>query len=298
MRNHDELPIQISFRLVFIAVAALAAVATTAARADDDVDVETFEYVDVIETVEGSILKGVVTEQTPNGVYKLATADGSLHVIRAASVVKITKQRNPKYRTRTREIAATVDDSIETVDAPARVSQRSKSGVRLEPALAIAFPTGDLVNLGGSPLSYRTSFAPTMAVGYERMFDNNVGLTFGGLARVTMWRLPEEIASVGTHYTVETHAYARAALHLGRPVLHAGLSLGVDTNRTYVNESGMSSTAMGFGMNVQAGIDIAASPATLLQLGLDYHPGTDVIESGWDASVSYFALRLGATVRL
>src|SRR6185503_20356806 len=65
----------------------------------DEVDIANVEYVDVVESVEGSIWKGVVTEQAPNVFYKIETADGSVHVIKAYDVVKVTKQRNPKYKT-------------------------------------------------------------------------------------------------------------------------------------------------------------------------------------------------------
>src|SRR5438132_5681269 len=64
-----------------------------------DVDVTAFEYVDVVETSDGSLWKGVLVEQTPNVQYKIATADGSLHVIKAQDVVKLTKERNRAYRT-------------------------------------------------------------------------------------------------------------------------------------------------------------------------------------------------------
>ena len=50
---------------------------TAGIHADDEVDVRSFEYLDVVETADGSIWKGVVVEQTPNVVYKIATADGS-----------------------------------------------------------------------------------------------------------------------------------------------------------------------------------------------------------------------------
>src|SRR5258706_1086674 len=64
----------------------------------DDVDVSAFEFVDVVETADGSIWKGVIVEQVPNKSYKVATADGSLHVLQAADVLKVTKERNKGYR--------------------------------------------------------------------------------------------------------------------------------------------------------------------------------------------------------
>src|SRR4051812_20807854 len=82
-------------------IAALCVVGATSrlVHADDaQIDVRSFEYVDVIETTDGSVWKGIVVEQTPNVQYKLATSDGSLHVIKSADVVKLTKQRNRDYQ--------------------------------------------------------------------------------------------------------------------------------------------------------------------------------------------------------
>ena len=265
----------------------------------DELDIAAMEFVDVVETVEGSIWKGVVTEQAPNVFYKIETADGSVHVIKAYDVVKVTKQRNPKYRAAPKRQALASEGSDDFVDGGPAVttSFRPRNGVRIEPELAFVFPTGDLVDLGDSPLDYRASFAPGARVGYE-IVHGNVGIGFGGLARWTSWRLPVEVANVGSHWTLETQAYGRAALLMGRTAPYAGMALGVDTNHTFNNMSGVSSTAISFGMNLQAGITVAATPSALLELGVDFHPGTDTIEAGIDASVSYFALRLGAAFRL
>lgn len=278
------------------------------AHADDDVDVAAFEYVDVIETEEGSILRGVITEQTPKK-YKLATADGSLHVIRAAHVVKITKQKNPRFRSVDAEsvkprTAATfasaaalpaVDEAelVATAKQPAPV----KSGLRLSPEVAVVIPSGDLVAINGSPLSYRTSLGAGAAVAYEH-YAGSVGLSVGGMLRYTSWQLPVQIAQLGAHSTIETHLFGRAALQLGRALPYAGVAIGADTNRTINHVNGVRTTAVGLGANLQAGVAIAASRAAVIDLGLDYHPGTDTIEPGLDASISYFALRLGATIRL
>ena len=47
---------------------------------------------------DGSIWKGVIVEQTPGVQYKIATADGSLHVLKAGDVTKLSKQKNRDYR--------------------------------------------------------------------------------------------------------------------------------------------------------------------------------------------------------
>ena len=67
------------------------------AVADDAIDVAAFDYWDVIETNDGSIWKGVIVEQTPGQQYRLAMLDGSVRVLAAADVVKLTKSRNPGF---------------------------------------------------------------------------------------------------------------------------------------------------------------------------------------------------------
>jgi hypothetical protein len=77
------------------------------------------------------------------------------------------------------------------------------------------------------------------------------------------------------------------------------MSLGLDTNYYYLYAIDESTTSVGLGMNLSTGIQIALSPLVAFELGGDYHPATDTISDGMtEGSVSYFALRLGATVRL
>ena len=60
----------------------------------------------------------------------------------------------------------------------------------------------------------------------------------------------------------------------------------------------MSKTKVGFGMNVQGGIDVAATPSLTLNAGFDYHPATDTIIDGLPGSISYYALLIGAGFRI
>lgn len=285
-------------------IAAVAAL-NTVAMADDELDVGALEYVDVVETVEGSVWKGFVTEQTPNVSYKIATADGSVHVIRAADVVKVSKQRNPRYKAKRSSRMARIeseessDESITETDESPRATPvpLPTSGLRIEPEVGVAIPRGDIANIAGSTLTYRSSATFGGRVGYEVM-RGNVGWSFGGLLRATSWRLPVQIENLGTHWTIETQVYGRGTYHMGRVAPFAGLSLGLDTNQTESTMSGVSVTAMGFGMNVQGGVTITASRSAAIELGVDFHPGTDTVEEGVDMSVSYFAFRLGASLRM
>jgi len=255
---------------------------------------------DVIETVDGSIWKGVVVEQTPNVQYKIATADGSLHVIKAADVVKLTKQRNRDRAATAPMIRGSAPPSVygggssglsEAYDGGGSSLPEpvARGGLRIEPELAIVFPSGLYDEAG-----FNTSFAPGVRIGHEAMFGN-FGLSGGGQARFTYWRLPGETRDAT--WLLETQLYGRAALHIGPATPYAGVAFGIDTNYYYVNDSRMSETFVGFGMNLQSGLQISATPTTTIDVGFDYHPGTDETPFG-DESVEYFAMRLGSTFRM
>ena len=286
-----------TMKTLLLATLCLAGASTRVLADDYDVDVRTAEYLDVIQTTDGSIWKGVVVEQTPGSEYKIATADGSLHVIKAADVVKLTKQRNKDYRA-TMPVGAPAGfvggDRADGISRSASPSQglpapTAHTGVRAEADLAFVFPAGDIAN------GTNTTFSPSVSVGYEAMFGN-LGLSGGGLARFDYWQLPGN--SNDAAWLFETHAYGRAALHISRVALFGGVSLGIDTNYVYSAAADMSKTTLGFGMNLQTGIEVAAAPNLAVKLGFDYHPGTDKIVDNRDVSASYYALLVGAGLRL
>ena len=160
--------------------------------------------------------------------------------------------------------------------------------MRLAPDVAMIFPTGDASMLN-------TSVAPTVHGGYELMLGN-VGLEGGGMIRYTYWSIPGDTQNAA--WTLETHAYARAALHISRFAIHAGASAGLDTNLVHIADLAMSKTATGFGMNIESGIEVAATPTLALGVGFDYHPATDTILDGAPQSIEYYSLTAGATMRL
>ncbi len=269
-------------------------------HADDtaEVDVRGAEYLDVVETADGSIWKGVIVEQTPNVQYKIATADGSLHVLKAADVTKVTRQRQHAAHTAT---TTTTGSDTSDVTAPPDTLTRhyedssgglpapyAKSGLRIDPSFAIVIPQGDIQMTN-------TSFSPSVQAGYEYMIGN-VGLEGGLMSRYTYWRLPGNTTDAAT--TTEMMGYARAALHISRVAIHAGAAAGVDMNYAYLTMFQASKTTLGFGLNLQGGVEVAATPTIALRAGFDYHPGTDTIVDGLPGSVSYYALLIGAGVRL
>jgi hypothetical protein len=264
-----------------------------AAHAEEpEVDVRSFEYVDVVETTDGSVWKGVIVEEAPGQQYKIATADGSLHVIKAADVVKLSKQKNRDWRGSSTPIDARgngLEGHFTPVKAgPALPAPYAQTGVRLDPELAMIFPAGDASMMN-------TSVAPTVHGGYEVLLGN-IGLEGGGLVRYTYWSIPGDTQNAA--WTLETHAYGRAALHIGRVALKAGGSVGLDTNLVHIAQLSMSKTATGLGVNVESGLEVAATPALALGVGFDWHPGTDTIIDGAPQSISYFSLTAGASMRL
>ena len=277
--------------------AALILAASVSHALADDIDVKSFEYLDVIETTDGSIWKGVVVEQTPNVSYKIATADGSLHVVKAADVAKLTKQRNRDWAGATATTSTSTTTTTERgvgarFEPPgsALPEPYARSGLRIDAGEITVFPAGDLAMMN-------TSFSPNVQVGYEHLFGN-FGLGGGGLARFTYWQLPKGEDPNDAAWTLETHAYVRAALHISRLAIYGGASAGVDSNMVHVGALNISKTSEGFGMNLQAGAEVAATPDIAIKAGFDYHPGTDTVIDGAPQSVSYYALGVGASLRM
>src|SRR5207245_531373 len=112
----------------------------------------------------------------------------------------------------------------------------------------------------------------------------------GGLARYTYWQLPAGGDPKDAAWTLETHAYGRGVFHTSRVALFAGASLGADTNYIHVGAGDLTKTTLGFGMNLESGVEIGATADFAIQIGADYHPGTDKIIDGAPGSISYFAV--------
>lgn len=154
----------------------------------------------------------------------------------------------------------------------------------------MVFPTGFYDDAG-----VQTSFAPGVRIGYQSLFGN-IGIGGGAQARFTYFRLAGDAKDAP--WLLETHLYGRAALHVGRATPYLGLSLGLDTNYVYTYRVDDSTTGVGLGTNLSTGVRLAVSPLVAFDIGGDYHPATDTISSMTTESVSYFALRVGAALRL
>jgi hypothetical protein len=119
--------------------------------------------------------------------------------------------------------------------------------------------------------------------------------------RFVSWSLPGPDTK-DAMWTLETHLYGRTALHIGPATMYLGLTLGLDTNYVHavMGTKSATNTTVGVGVNLQTGISIVATPVLSLELGGDYHPGTDTISdlAATPTSVSYWGLRIGTTIRL
>jgi hypothetical protein len=184
-------------------------------------------------------------------------------------------------------------------------------GLRVGADLMFVFPTGDLgKSMGGADVD--TSYAPVVRLGVERLYGN-VGITFGGQLAFTY--LLSKTDTEDAAWSLETHGYARGALHAGRFAPYAGVQLGVDLNYTYLEGvpggsiDGESYTRLGLGLGFDFGLDVAVSPGASVGIGGSLRPGTnrlagpdefagDPIPDDAYSSISYFGLRLGATLRL
>jgi opacity protein-like surface antigen len=286
------------FAKTLLLTACSLAVLTTRVHADDsEIDVHSFEYIDVVETSDGSVWKGVIVEQTPGVQYKLASADGSLHVLKAGDVTKISKQKNREWRssvatrdTGSGEVGERGSGVVAHDEGSALPAPFATSGLRIDPSFVLVIPAGDISKLD-------TSFSPSVKVGYEKLLGN-IGLEGGALMRFTYWQLPMGEDPNDAAWTLETHAYGRAALHAGRLAFYGGGSLGLDTNMVHIGALNMSKNSYDLGVNVQAGAEIAATRAVAIGIGFDYHPGTDTVLDGAPGSISYYGIHAGASVRM
>jgi hypothetical protein len=59
---------------------------------DSKNNIDTPQYVDVVYIKNGSVIKGMIIEQTPNVSLKIQTRDGSIFVYKMDEVEKITKE--------------------------------------------------------------------------------------------------------------------------------------------------------------------------------------------------------------
>jgi hypothetical protein len=188
-------------------------------------------------------------------------------------------------------------ESVATSSNRALPPPLASSGPRVDVEGALVLPTGDLSDGGAS-----TSFSPTVRVGYEHLFGN-FGIGGGFQGRFTKFRMGDDSQLADTAWLLETHAYVRAALHIGRLTSYTGVSLGLDLANLGYNSTdqmdGEGNTSAGFGMNILGGLQVAATPTVAFDVGADYHVPTDSMSiADTSVSASYFALRLGATFRL
>jgi hypothetical protein len=274
---------------------------SVAARADE-IRVGDQAYVDVVETTDGSSWVGVLVEQVPGDHDKLVMADGSVRVIKAADVVKITKRPNPVHAVPAPASPPVALLTCAPIAAPGIAASAAeppppqtqvRSGLRVSAAVDVIFPIADISG-------FQDSYAPEIRIGYERV-AGQLGLGAGAMMRYDYWSLPELEDPNDAAWLLETHAYAQATYHVDRAAVLAGTTIGLDTNYLNINAGGtaaMSKTTASFGMNLYAGVELDYLPQVALAFTFDYHPPTDTVVSGASTSISYLAATAGAIVRL
>jgi len=267
-----------------VAITLVTAARPRAARADD-LDLRAFEYLDVSETTDGSVWKGVIVEQTPNVQYKLASADGSVHVLRAEDVVHLSKERNRWYRF----APAPAPMTAAPVALASTKASPPRGGVRVDPELGVAFPTGVLADAGSHP-----GAVLGVRVGYEYRFGS-VGVVGGAHLRFADWQ--GSTTDDGDVTLAETHLYARGVYHAGHAAPYAGLSLGSDHISVLDRGGNVTGRGGGFGMNLQLGVTVELGSTAGVAVALDYHPGTDEIVDGTPVPLTYVGLTLALGLR-
>lgn len=263
----------------------VSAIATVAYA--DDIDVDSAEILDVVETTDGSIWKGVIVEFVPGTSIKIELSGGSVHVIPQSDIVRITRQKNPRR-------VAPAHPARVGLSLPAPVAT---SGMRLGVGLLVASPTGAW---GEQQVNVATSAAPSIQVGFERLYGH-VGLSGGG--RVTWIYFLNDQPSKDAFWTLETQGYLRAALHVCRFSAYAGLALGLDTNYSYFNSVRHQYLRVGPAFTIEGGADVAVTAHLSLGIAGVIHPGTtaaaapDAVPSDAAPTISYVGLRVGTTFR-
>lgn len=218
----------------FVPAAALVAVtAFSTIAAAQAIDPAESPYLDVIETTSGSTWRGVLVEQIPGKSYKIVLAGGSVVVVQAAEVVKITKERNPQWHDGPRGSAVSTAMPVH-------------EGLRIGAATGFAFLLGD----DNSDALFDVAFH----AGWELEWQ---GLSLTPGARVALIRIP----AYETFYVKDLSAEVQVARRTSRVIPHGELGLCYDSL----------DDASGFAIHMGAGVDLALSPAISLTSELAYH---------------------------
>lgn len=251
-------------------VAVSALVLASSGASAQQIDPAESPYLDVIETTGGSVWRGVLVEQIPGKTYKIVLAGGSVVVVPAEEVVRITKERNPSFKAGGTSSAGTSAGSRTTLAIPLH------EGLRLGAATGFAFFIGD-----DTDSDALLAFA---AHGGWELQWSGLSLTPG--ARLELIRIP---AAYYTYYYAHVGGSLQLAGRSGRLAPHGELGLGVDA----IDD------ATGFAVQMGGGLDLVLSPAISLTSEVAYHRvfgfGEYDVPTGLVADVSFVKILVGVT---
>jgi hypothetical protein len=269
-----------------------AAVAPAAALAQQ-VDPADAPVWDVVQMSDGTVWRGVIVEQVPGKIYRIALLGGSVVVVDVSQVVRVTREPNPGVR-------------------GTSVPPLAASGFRLSVLSGVAVPTGnrDFYSDGTSNVRSEAGLTANARVGYE-IISGSAGITPAAFVEYTRLGVDDSVPVRVVHTGLEL----RAAMHLARLVPYAALGFGADiawfdAGRIFDCESANTrcEQGRGFGMHFAFGSDVLVTRHFALGLQITMHPGiTDLVQveqfDGYNyyelndvPKIGYFAVGLGASL--
>lgn len=224
----------------------LAIFLTIGSQANAALNLNTLPYLDVVETKDGNVLKGMILEQVPNQYYKIEVYGGSVFIIKNENVIKIRKEKNPYYKN---------SDEIRANRRYKKTmtSAGIKSGFRLllsPGTINFATDEDDAPGIGG-----------TIFFGYET-FVGNLGFRGGLDSSLVIWHdlytEPEVLTLL---------AQGQIAYYFGHFSPYLTFGLGLDVELSYSDTS----FAVEFGL----GARYLVTKLIAIGLGVSFHPEVD-----------------------
>jgi len=120
-------------------------------------------YQDVVYLKNGSIVRGIITEQIPNESLKIETADGNAFIFQMSDVEKITKEKIAETETK-QQTNAVVEDDIYFVDY--LQDEQKVANIDLKKPKTTAINIGVMMG-GGSLIGLDFEFMPVQRFGIQ-----------------------------------------------------------------------------------------------------------------------------------
>jgi hypothetical protein len=262
-------------------------------------DPTTVPYLDVVYTTTGSVWRGVIVEQVPNKHVRIELPGGSVVVVPANEVQRITKEPNPLVQPAAAPAPAPGPGYPPpgpggAAPAAGAVQGGPPGGQPLPPPVAttgfrawfglgLALPTGDF----GAGDVINTSGMLVARIGKEIM-SGHMGVMPAGRLEAVYWSndLSDEFGQDISLSLIHVGADCRLAGHIGSTILYGALGGGIDVS---LNDVDMLDNGVGFGLNIDVGADFLINPGMAVGAALTIHPGytdfADFDTGGLDVSI-------------